>query len=204
MSSSNYYTSSSSPSSVVSTSTKNAPQSENQMTIVGIILGVVGVILFAGVIYATLRLKRRRSPTAGSDSESFVSSSTGARLDQYHPAARITPFGTPGGETPRFKHTPGSGMRVAIRRPDGAWEFEDPRRAYTPSSRSDLEFLPSPSSSLGTLPPKVRSKEHEFKSSRDLRYDYDRDYDIDIDISPPPPAYGYDSGGYYMPPSGKN
>lgn len=187
------YAFSSSSSPLPTSSDQAVPQNDARINIVGVVLGVAAALLIAGVIYTTLRMKRRRSTTTNVDgSESFVSPPLGTSVDHYHPAARITPFGSPGGETPRFKHTPGADMRIAMRRPDGAWHFADPRSPFTPSGVSEIDVLPSPSSSTGMLPPRVRMKEHEAKASRDLRYGYD----YDIDLNPPPPAYGYDSGGY--------
>ncbi|KAG6844936.1 hypothetical protein H0H87_002269 [Tephrocybe sp. NHM501043] len=77
------------------------------------------------------------------------------RLDSNHPAVHITPFGLPDGETPRFKHTPGSDMRIATRRLDGGWQFSDPQPPFTPSGASN-RVVPSPSSSKGKLPPDMR------------------------------------------------
>ncbi|KAF5374617.1 hypothetical protein D9615_008959 [Tricholomella constricta] len=183
---------SSSSSSHPSPTGQTAPQNESQISIIGIVLGVIGALLVAGVIFATLRMKRRRSlNNADGSEESFVSPKQGRRVDRSHPAALITPFGWPGGETPRFNHTPGSDMRIAVRRADGAWDFADPRAPFTPSGVSEIDVLPSPSSSTGKLLPRVRTKEQESKASR---YGYDREYDVEI--HPPPPAYGYDYGGY--------
>lgn len=175
-------------------SSQPVTQNDSTTTTVGIVLGVVGALLVAGVIYATWRMKRRRSSeNADAMESSLVSAPQGRSLDRSHPAARITPFGSPEGETPRFKHTPGADMRIATRRPDGAWHFADPRTPFTPLGVSEIDVLPSPSSSIGTLPPRVRTKEQEAKSSRDL-HGYDRDHDVDINR--PPPAYGYDYSGY--------
>ncbi|KAG5644310.1 hypothetical protein DXG03_008728 [Asterophora parasitica] len=132
-------------------------------------------------------MKRRRLSKGSKEhgSESFIS--PGTRLDRSHPAARITPFGHPGGETPRFNHTPGSDMRIATRRADGAWDFADPRGPFTPTGVGELDVCPSPSSSTGMLPPRIRTnlKDQEFKVSR-----------YDVEINPPPPAYGQHYGGY--------
>lgn len=194
MSSTYYNVPSSSSTSASSSSGQDTPPNDGRMTIVGVVLGIVGCLLIAGVVYATLRVKRKRS--APGDPDSFISSSTGTKLDRTHPAARITPFGAPGGETPRFKHTPGLGMRVAVRRPDGAWDFTDPQRPFTPSGLTEIDAVPSPSSSVKPFLLNGRSKEQEYMFSRDA---YERDYDL----NPPPPAYGYDYSGH-IPLPGKD
>lgn len=84
-------------------------------------------------------------------------------------------------------------MRIATRRPDGAWQFSDPQAPFTPTGVSEIDVLPSPSSSTASmLPPRSHRKERE--AAREARKEYDRDYDLDL--NPPPPAYGYDYGGY--------
>ncbi|KAG6915845.1 hypothetical protein DXG01_009604 [Tephrocybe rancida] len=193
------YAHTSSASSSKATASVQATQpADNRLTIVGIVLGIIGIILVAGVIFTTLRMKRRRSTDTTGDSESFVSPPPRRRIYRMHPAAHITPFGTPGGDSPRFKHTPGSDMRIAMRRPDGAWQFSDPRVPFAPAGVSDIDVLPSPSSYSGVLPPPhVQARDSDSKMLRDLHYAYDRHYDFDID--PPPPAYGYDYSGYIPP-----
>jgi len=188
------YASSSRTSTLPTSSSQPVTQNDSRATAVGIVLGVVGALLVVGVVYATWRMRRKRSSdNADSIESSLVYHTQGTSLDQSHPAARITPFGSPEGETPRFKHTPGADMRIAMRRPDGAWHFADPRMPFTPTGVSEIDIMPSPSSSTITLPSRVRTKEQEAKTSRDLRSGYDRDYDVNLS---PPPAYGYDFSGY--------
>ncbi|KAG6829021.1 hypothetical protein H0H92_005929 [Tricholoma furcatifolium] len=125
---------------------------------------------------------------------------TGKSLSQHHPAAQITPFGSFGGETPRFRHTPGSDMRIAIRRPDGAWLFSNPHDPFSPYGVSEIDILPSPLSSTASLSSPVKSKGGgDSKSLRNLRSDYDHRYDSVLDLPLPPPAYGYDYSGYIPP-----
>lgn len=175
MSSSDYHT--------PSQSATESSQNDTRVSTVGILLTVVGVLLIAGVVFMTLHMKRRRCPNNVNGANSFTSPPLGRVLESSHPAARISPFGSPG---PRFQHTPGSEMRIALRRPDGAWEFADPQTPFTSSGISAPEALHSPSTA-SMLSPKARKKDYET-------YGYDRDYDFDL--SPPPPAYGHDYSGY--------
>ncbi|KAG5651305.1 hypothetical protein H0H81_009130 [Sphagnurus paluster] len=193
MSSSDYHT--------PSQSATESSQNDTRVSTVGILLTVVGVLLIAGVVFMTLHMKRRRCPNNVNGANSFTSPPLGRVLESSHPAARISPFGSPG---PRFRtpaqtlfgnfssvnllleHTPGSEMRIALRRPDGAWEFADPQTPFTSSGISAPEALHSPSIA-SMLSPKARKKDYET-------YGYDRDYDFDL--SPPPPAYGHDYSGY--------
>ncbi|PPQ86484.1 hypothetical protein CVT24_010254 [Panaeolus cyanescens] len=39
-------------------------------------------------------------------------------------------------------HTPGSDMRIALRRPDGAWHFADSRTPFTPVGVGEIDVLP--------------------------------------------------------------
>ncbi|RDB20783.1 hypothetical protein Hypma_012214 [Hypsizygus marmoreus] len=189
----------SSSNTVAQPSSSPAPApNDARISIAGIVLGILVFIVIGGIIFATIRMKRRRAANAKAGADYYVSSSHGTTLDRDHPAARITPFGAPGGETPRFivlivsEHTPGSDMRIAIRRPDGAWHFADPRTPFTPSGVSEIDVLPSPSSSSSIkFPRRVHAKEYETKLSRELHMGYD-----DIEANPPPPAYHYDYGGY--------
>ncbi|GLB38004.1 hypothetical protein LshimejAT787_0410550 [Lyophyllum shimeji] len=193
------HASSSNTSALPTSSSQPATQNDSRMTAVGVVLGVIGAFLVVGVVYATWRMKRRRSSN-GASTESLVGPPKGTSLEQSHPAARITPFGSPGGETPRFKHTPGSDMRIAMRGADGAWHFADPRTRFSPSGVSEIDVLPSPLSSRSTmtLPSPVRTKEQEAKSPANLRHGYDRS-EYDVDLNPPPPAYGYDYSGHLPP-----
>jgi len=185
------------PSSHPSSTPQSAPTNDTRTNVVAIVLAIVGLVVVAVVVYTTWRLKRRRS---ANPSDQLESSKHGIAIDQSHPAAMITPFGSLRDESPRFKHTPGADMRIAVRRPDGAWHFTDPRDPFSPSGVSDIDVLPSPSSSTTMLPPPRRPhrKELEAKAWRDnvnqSRLEYNRDYDVEL--SPPPPAYGYDYSGH--------
>jgi len=164
--------------------------SSGNHTVIGVVLGIVGILVLGVVVFAVLRLRRRRP--SEHDSKPFTPSVIGLN----HPATRITPFGSPAVETPRFRHTPGAEMRIATRRPDGAWQFADPEAPFTPSGVSDLES--SPASSHTTLPPASSRtnllKEKESKSAREIRKGYDRFDSSEVEL--PPPAYGYEPAGY--------
>ncbi|KAF9461852.1 hypothetical protein BDZ94DRAFT_790607 [Collybia nuda] len=174
---------------------------DGRTNIVGIVLGVAGLFIVCIIVYTTWRLKRRRSAGAADDPSFGDPQKHGTVLDRAHPAARITPFGSPEGETPRFKHTPGADMRIAVRRPDGAWQFSDPRTPFAPIGVSELDVLPSPSPSsfsstaTATIPP-VRGPHKKELEAKPARKACERDYDPDL--NPPPPAYGYgyEYGGY--------
>lgn len=73
----------------------------------------VGVFLLAGAIFLIARLRRSPSVKAASPTSNPFSSTTNLTLnpapshgtlitDPSHPAAHITPFGSPADETPRF------------------------------------------------------------------------------------------------------
>jgi len=97
-------------------------------------------------------------------------------------------------------HHSGEDMRIALRRPDGAWHFTDSRTPFTPSGVGDIDVIPSPMSSSTSLMsfnsrlPLNHKKSQEAKSQK---RDYHKGYDPDLDfeLSPtalPPPAYCQD------------
>jgi len=100
-------------------------------------------------------------------------------------------------------------MRIAFRRPDGAWHFADSRTPFTPLGVNDIEVLPSPTSSSASLfyfNAKIPSnKEREAKTARDLYKGHNPEFDFEISsIVPPPPAYHREScsehfGGDHSP-----
>ncbi|KAF8959921.1 hypothetical protein BDZ97DRAFT_1922529 [Flammula alnicola] len=157
------------------------PKSDHRILIVVVILGIVGAFLIAYIIYITRRVNRRQSN--GEISGPYQ----GTAMHQDHPAANITPFGAAGphygGQVPRFKHNPGEDMRIALRRPDGAWHFADSRTPFTPAGVTDIDVLPSPMSSSTSLfsfnSHLPSSKEQEVRASREHYYN----------PAPPPPAY---------------
>lgn len=151
-----------------------------------VILGIIGAFLVAFVLYITLRLKRRQSN--GEDSGPYQ----GTVMHSDHPAAQITPFaegnGRGAGHGPKFHHNPGEDMRIALRRPDGAWHFADSRTPFTPAGVSDIDVLPSPMSSSTSLAsyssrlPLKSKKSQEARTARD-------DFELSSPIVAPPPAY---------------
>jgi len=92
-------------------------------------------------------------------------------------------------------HTPGEDMRIAIRRPDGAWHFTDSRTPFTPSGIHDLVPSPiSPSSpstlSLSSANSRLPSRKAQEAKKETLRQRYDPDLDFEVHLTiPPPPAY---------------
>ncbi|KIL62519.1 hypothetical protein M378DRAFT_761688 [Amanita muscaria Koide BX008] len=69
-------------------------------------------------------------------------------VDKSHVAARITPYGSSTNLVPRFNHSPGNDMRIATRRPDGAWEFSTPGAAFNPTGVDEIEPPASASTSM--------------------------------------------------------
>ncbi|KXN82439.1 hypothetical protein AN958_02558 [Leucoagaricus sp. SymC.cos] len=207
-SSTTYASSASSASASASSSARTSASSHDpRNVVVGCVLGIVGLILLVGILILTLRVRRRQKSARNSVMQPFHGS---AVLDKRHPAARIVPFGTPGAEGHYYRHTPGKDMRIAIRRPDGAWDFTDPNQPFTPNGVTDI--VPSPVSSTATFssiskrqqeaPPAVNRgsaailayKEQESRAAQMIRLGYDaRDHDLAMGDGPlpyPPPAYG--------------
>ncbi|KAF8911685.1 hypothetical protein CPB84DRAFT_1762612 [Gymnopilus junonius] len=196
--------SSSSPSASPSVSASSIsdpnPKSDHRILAVVIILGVVGAFLLYYIVHITLQVKRRQAMEAESTGPY---QGTLIHSDD-HPAAHITPFGSvAGGSGPRFKHKPGEDMRIALRRPDGAWHFTDSRTPFTPVGVNDLDVAPSPISSATSLisfnsrfPPAVSSlqksnKAHNVNSSMSTSASrLGSAYDHTIPpLQPPDPVY---------------
>jgi hypothetical protein len=88
-------------------------------------LTVLAVILLGGIFAFTWRMRRRaKAGLEGFHNLDSHSTVVGPR----HLASRVTPFGT------RDAHQPGKNMRVATRRPDGAWDFTVPETPINPFS----------------------------------------------------------------------
>jgi hypothetical protein len=63
---------------------------------------MVGLILLVGIVFITLRMRRRQRSDGGRPIGPFQGT---AVLDKSHPAARIIPFGTPGQEGHYFSES---------------------------------------------------------------------------------------------------
>ncbi|KAG6864567.1 hypothetical protein C0991_008610 [Blastosporella zonata] len=90
------------------------------------------------------------------------------------------------------EHTPGSEMRVATRRPDGAWEFSDYPIPLSPSGASNTDVAPSPSSSKGILPPDMRIATRRPDGAwqfSDPHVPFTPSGTSDIDVAPSPSSY---------------
>lgn len=160
--------------------------------IVGIILGVVAVLVIGGIVCVTMRSKRRQLNTE--DLGPFH----GTVIDRDHPAAKIMPFGSASRESPRYHNNPGSDMRIAIRRPDGGWDFADSGAPFTPQGVSELDVTPSPSSSRRYFPFSRRPVRNNELSKRELlRLSRTREPDLtDTSSVVGLPAYIPQSEGY--------
>jgi len=185
----------SSSSSTSSTPTQTSYAGPSQTTdkrvvAVGVSLGIIGFLAIVGIIFWVLRLRRRS--TGAQDATSLTDRNHQKYLrhtdvDEQHPARRVVPFGSPEGETPRFVHTPGENMRIATRRPDGAWDFIEPGGPLTPSGFRDTDSImpPSPSSSVFTSRKDSNMKPWQFTN---------REFEELGSAGAPPPAYDQEEG----------
>jgi hypothetical protein len=210
-------TTSTTPIPSASTKSDATPKNDHRILIVVVILGIVAAFLIAYIVYITIRLKRRQ--TSGQDLGPYQ----GTAMTQDHPAANITPFGSvgphSGGNFPRFsaylltvfysllvaklfffvflcfsEHNPGEDMRIAIRRPDGAWHFTDSRTPFTPAGVSEIDVTPSPISTRSTASLLSFHSSSRFPSNKAIEVRTARDLSDDFGFrvdptAPPPPAY---------------
>lgn len=178
-------TASSSPSTSASASPSSSSSSNNTAIALGVSLSIVALLAIALFIFWFLR---RRRPHVSSQPHTTVRRNT--VVDLSNPAFRVTPFGSPDGDTPRFVHEPGANMRGAHRRDDGGWEFSE----MTPDNWSTFD-LPTPLAGRHSLSGRsslscvsaLGSKEKLKLQPGELTtrgfIEHDGDYDN------PPPAY---------------
>jgi len=155
--------------------------------VVPVIIG--GIALISLVIYIIIRLKKRPHEAFGPYEGTLV-----------HPddlAAQITPYCGSGPHrgrnTPRFIHTPGEDMRIAFRRPDGAWDISDSLKPFEPAGVNNIDVLTSHYATRNERLFNPPSKEWEVKN-----VGYEFGYGFSIDLPLPPPAYsGHSDGNHY-------
>ena len=86
-------------------------------------------------------------------------------------------------------------MRVAVRRPDGAWDFTQPRQNLgLNSSKADFVAIPSRGScsrsSISCERTQITKEDDDTTFSRDTM-----EHDVEP-LDPAPPAYGQEYGTY--------
>ncbi|KAF8627747.1 hypothetical protein AX17_006114 [Amanita inopinata Kibby_2008] len=184
-----------SPTSPSASTQANASGARTQ--IIATVVAVLLLVLAGLTLYFILRWRGRQG---GHDVES--PSTRSKAVDRSHIAAQITPYGSASNLTPQFNHTPGSDMRIAIRRPDGAWEFAHPGSPFNPAGVREIEVPPPSAGTMSSFPPTPVTpempkspaemmKERESNAARLIRKGYDyREFDVDT----PPPAYGQAPG----------
>lgn len=170
-------------------STRAPPRIIDHRIVIAVLV-VFGVVLIGLIIYTTVCLKKRRSVKSCGPSE-------GTFVDPEHLAAQITPFGGRGphggSNAPRFVHTPGEGMRIAFRQPDGSWHFGDSLTPFAPEGVNMVDPLPSPSSSASEFFLNTPAKEKKVQARYEPgSYKPECDSSI-IPIAFPPPAYHCES-----------
>ncbi|KAJ6584494.1 hypothetical protein B0H19DRAFT_387663 [Mycena capillaripes] len=128
-------------------STSKAPTSP----IVPISIAVIAVVFLAFAMLLTFHFRRQnKKKLSAAQARKGREVRAGETVSRAHPAAlMITPEDGKG--TPRFVHTPGTNMRIATRRADGAWEFEDPRGPFTPAIIADASETASRNSSVPSV-----------------------------------------------------
>ncbi|KAI0915366.1 hypothetical protein AcV5_003857 [Taiwanofungus camphoratus] len=173
-------------SSLASTSAtpSNTPTSGSNTTgiAVGVSLGLVA-LLAIGALSFWIRRRRRLRVIVARPEYPF---SRNTVVDPSHPACHVTPFGAPGGDTPRFIHQPGANMRVAHRRDDGGWEFSD----MTSDTASSFDLAPPRLSLSSRSTFSLGSSKDKLKPGELTTRGY---VERDVDDTPPP-AYTHVDG----------
>ncbi|KAJ7675920.1 hypothetical protein DFH06DRAFT_1318060 [Mycena polygramma] len=105
--------------------------------VVPIAVVVIVLVLLGLIMLLTFHFRRQNKRKLGAtQARKGREVQAGEVVSRAHPAAlMITPENGKG--TPRFVHTPGTNMRIATRRSDGAWEFADPRAPFAPAIIAD-------------------------------------------------------------------
>jgi len=152
-------------------------------------LSVVGVLLVIGITLFAMRMRRSRSEQQkGDEKKSIISTRQSTLIDLRHPGSHIIPSNT---------RIPGTNMRIARRRFDGAWDFEDPQAPFHPDGVADPSPLPLSSLSSKRWTTKSKVTEAGADSERDRRRDTDGSSFRGLEL--PPPAYhpeGHSDEGY--------
>ncbi|KAF7288363.1 hypothetical protein HMN09_01399100 [Mycena chlorophos] len=130
------------------TTTAAAPTTSSNITLIQIVIAAVcGVLLLVLLMFILWKYRRRQNAkTKARDAarnraqeDAYGGRETpqvGEVVSRTHPAGLMI-MKADGSGTPRFVHTPGTNMRTAIRRADGAWEFSDPRAPFRPEIIAD-------------------------------------------------------------------
>ncbi|KAJ6477111.1 hypothetical protein C8R47DRAFT_1075433 [Mycena vitilis] len=123
----------------LSTSPSPSPSSASKSPTSAVVpIAVVVILLVLGfIMLLTFHFRRQNKKKLGAAQvRKGREVQAGEVVSRAHPAAlMITPENGKG--TPRFVHTPGTNMRIATRRSDGAWEFADPRAPFAPAIIAD-------------------------------------------------------------------
>ena len=84
-------------------------------------------------------------------------------------------------------------MRIAFRRPDGAWHFADSLTPFAPAGVNDIDVLPSPSVTTSECSFNLTSKDWEVKKAG-----YEGGYGFSTTtLALPPPAYTGHPDGHH-------
>jgi hypothetical protein len=161
-----------------SSSSYPVPASGHKVAL-GVTLAVVGVLLIAATTYFTVRMRRAKpdQDMELSEDEKRVQLPVRTKSTIIDPRPPSSLFDI---------HEPGTNMRIARRRQDGAWEFEDPEGSFTLEGVDDPSPSPlSPTASV--LSQSKVSRYLEAKSERDDKRDTSPS--AVSYLEPPPPAY---------------
>jgi hypothetical protein len=82
---------------VASPGSSTQPHPDQRILVLGVTLGIIAFLLIGAIIFATVRMKH---PKSGGDGSLRPARRT--IIEPRHPASRVTPFGSPDSETPRF------------------------------------------------------------------------------------------------------
>jgi len=165
----------SSQSSPESTTLSGSHQTSHDGTPAGVIAAVVVIMVvltIGAAVYLVLRWRGRRT---GYDPERRARAPMA--VEGNHVPASTSPYGSTSNLVPHFHHVPGANMRIATRRPDGAWEFSNPGTPFKPLGVTEIEpptpscsyFPPSPSTLEPPKSPVEIMKERESKAARLIR-----------------------------------
>ena len=181
-----------------STTPSNFPVPKNgHAAALAVTLSLVGVLLIVGITFFTMRMRRARSAQQEMERSINNSPRKSMILDPRHPASHITPYGSEYLSICHSQfliiiflgslgHSPGT-MRIARRRLDGAWDFEDPEAPFEPQGVADPS--PHPLSSLSSERSTIRRNVSETVTERDRKRDTDSSAVSSSRLEPPPPAY---------------